>query len=68
MLPACPSHLPAQFDCLQVVSDPNMDRSGVYWSWNGNSGSFENDVSEEVGDAEKGKKLFELSQKLVGLA
>ena len=29
--------------------------------------SFENDVSEEVGDAEKGKKLFELSQKLVGL-
>lgn len=53
--------------CLQVVSDPGMDRSGVYWSWNGNSGSFENDVSEEVGDAEKGKKLFELSQKLVGL-
>lgn len=52
----------------QVVSDPSMDKSGVYWSWNDNSSNFENQVSEEVGDAAKGQKLFEISQKLVGLS
>jgi protochlorophyllide reductase len=52
----------------QVVSDPNMNKSGVYWSWNDNSSNFENQVSEEVGDAAKGQKLFEISQKLVGLS
>jgi protochlorophyllide reductase len=52
----------------QVVSDPKLAKSGVYWSWSSQTGSFENDVSEEVGDAAKGQKLWEISEKLVGLA
>lgn len=53
---------------LQVVREPKMDKSGTYWSWSNESGSFENQVSEEVSDAEKGRKLWEVSEKLVGLA
>ncbi|WVZ66783.1 hypothetical protein U9M48_015959 [Paspalum notatum var. saurae] len=52
----------------QVVSDPSLTKSGVYWSWNNNSASFENQLSEEASDADKAKKLWELSEKLVGLA
>ena len=54
----------------QVVADPSaeFDKSGVYWSWSNESGSFENEVSDEVADGGKGKKLWELSEKLVGLA
>ncbi|KAF8065757.1 hypothetical protein HT031_002817 [Scenedesmus sp. PABB004] len=51
-----------------VVSDPGMDKSGVYWSWNNSTGAFENQVSEEVADDDKGRKLWELSEKLVGLS
>ncbi|KAJ4744958.1 hypothetical protein LUZ62_012379 [Rhynchospora pubera] len=52
----------------QVVSDPSLTKSGVYWSWNHNSASFENQLSQEASDAEKAKKVWELSEKLVGLA
>ena len=52
----------------QVVTDPKLDQSGVYWSWNNKSESFENEVSEEVSDGVKGQKLWDLSEKLVGLA
>ncbi|CAL1406609.1 unnamed protein product [Linum trigynum] len=52
----------------QVVSEPYLTKSGVYWSWNKNSSSFENQLSEEASDAEKAKKLWEVSEKLVGLA
>eukprot|EP00775_Hariotina_reticulata_P010729 gene10729-10885_t len=52
----------------QVVSDPSMAKSGVYWSWNNNTGAFENQVSEEVSDDAKARKLWEVSEKLVGLA
>lgn len=52
----------------QVVSDPKLDQSGVYWSWNNQSESFENEVSEEVSDGVKGQRLWDLSEKLVGLA
>uniref|UniRef100_A0A0E0EZG4 NADPH-protochlorophyllide oxidoreductase n=1 Tax=Oryza meridionalis TaxID=40149 RepID=A0A0E0EZG4_9ORYZ len=52
----------------QVVSDPSLTKSGVYWSWNNNSASFENQLSEEASDPEKAKKVWELSEKLVGLA
>ncbi|XP_074583544.1 protochlorophyllide reductase-like [Curcuma longa] len=52
----------------QVVSDPSLTKSGVYWSWNSNSASFENQLSEEASDPEKAKKVWELSEKLVGLA
>lgn len=40
----------------QVVSDPSLGKSGVYWSWNNNSSSFENQLSKEASDAEKAKK------------
>ncbi|PIA30653.1 hypothetical protein AQUCO_05400033v1 [Aquilegia coerulea] len=52
----------------QVVSDPSLTKSGVYWSWNKTSASFENQLSEEASDAEKAKKVWEMSEKLVGLA
>ncbi|XP_059277100.1 protochlorophyllide reductase-like [Lycium ferocissimum] len=52
----------------QVVSDPSLTKSGVYWSWNKNSSSFENQLSEEASDAEKARKVWEVSEKLVGLA
>ncbi|XP_074302411.1 protochlorophyllide reductase-like [Silene latifolia] len=52
----------------QVVSDPSLTKSGVYWSWNNNSNSFENQLSKEASDAEKARKLWEVSEKLVGLA
>jgi protochlorophyllide reductase len=51
----------------QVVSDPALSKSGVYWSWNNNSGSFENELSEEASNEEKAKRLWELSEKIVGL-
>lgn len=52
----------------QVVSDPTLNKSGVYWSWNNQSNSFENDLSQEASDAEKAKKLWEISEKLVNLS
>ena len=51
-----------------VVADPALDKSGVYWSFSDATGTFENEVSDEVADGEKGRKLWELSEKLVGLA
>ncbi|AEE85342.1 putative protochlorophyllide reductase [Arabidopsis thaliana] len=52
----------------QVVSDPSLTKSGVYWSWNNASASFENQLSEEASDVEKARKVWEISEKLVGLA
>ncbi|TVU16616.1 hypothetical protein EJB05_40189 [Eragrostis curvula] len=52
----------------QVVSDPSLTKSGVYWSWNKDSASFENQLSREASDPEKARKLWEISEKLVGLA
>ena len=52
---------------MQVVSSPDLGRSGVYWSWNNKNGSFENDLSEESSNQEKARKLWDLSMKLVGL-
>lgn len=52
---------------LQVVSDTNLRKSGVYWSWSNNTGSFENQLSEEASDDAKGNRLWEVSMKLVGL-
>ncbi|KAJ1273490.1 hypothetical protein BS78_06G284700 [Paspalum vaginatum] len=52
----------------QVVSDPSLGKSGVYWSWNKDSASFENQLSQEASDPEKARKLWEISEKLVGLA
>lgn len=52
----------------QVVSDPSLTKSGVYWSWNKDSASFENQLSEEASDVSKARKVWEISEKLVGLA
>ncbi|KAL5994525.1 Protochlorophyllide reductase, chloroplastic [Asimina triloba] len=52
----------------QVVSDPSLTKSGVYWSWNNDSASFENQLSEEASDGDKARKVWEVSEKLVGLA
>nr|ACJ12925.1 protochlorophyllide oxidoreductase B [Chorispora bungeana] len=52
----------------QVVSDPSLTKSGVYWSWNKASASFENQLSQEASDVEKARKVWEISEKLVGLA
>lgn len=51
-----------------VVADPKLSKSGVYWSWSNTTGSFENQVSEEVSDDTKASKLWDISAKLVGLA
>ena len=51
----------------QVVGDPSLTKSGVYWSWNKDSASFENQLSQEASDPEKARKLWDLSEKLVGL-
>jgi protochlorophyllide reductase len=52
----------------QVVSDPTLNKSGVYWSWNSQSNSFENELSQEASDAEKARKLWDLSEKLLSSA
>ena len=53
---------------MQVVADEKLAKSGVYWSWNDNSSSFENQLSGEASDATKAAKLWEVSERLVGLA
>ncbi|KAH1221658.1 Protochlorophyllide reductase, chloroplastic [Glycine max] len=40
----------------------------VYWSWNAASASFENQLSQEASDADKACKVWEISEKLTGLA
>lgn len=62
------AYVAKQMSVVQVVSDPSLEKSGVYWSWNKNSSSFENQLSKEASDAEKARKLWEISEKLVGLA
>lgn len=60
----------------QVVSDPSLNKSGVYWSWDNEKsslwfdqvdGALENNVSKEVSDDAKGARLWDASLKLVGL-
>lgn len=52
----------------QVVADPSLTKSGVYWSWNKTAASFENQLSQEASDVDKARKVWDLSEKLVGLA
>ncbi|GFP83344.1 protochlorophyllide reductase b chloroplastic [Phtheirospermum japonicum] len=51
----------------QVVSDPSLTKSGVYWSWNKDSTSFVNQLFEEASDTDKARKVWGISEKLVGL-
>ncbi|MFP4009296.1 MAG: protochlorophyllide reductase [Spirulinaceae cyanobacterium] len=55
-----------------VVTDPEMKQSGVYWSWGNRQKpgrqSFEQEVSNEASDREKAEKMWNLSAKLVGMS
>jgi protochlorophyllide reductase len=55
-----------------VVANPKYNESGAYWSWGNRQkegrASFQQEVSDEASDDTKAKKLWELSEKLVGLA
>lgn len=55
-----------------VVADPEYKQSGMYWSWGNrqkkNGKSFVQEVSSEASDDEKGKRLWDLSEKLVAFA
>jgi protochlorophyllide reductase len=55
-----------------VTADPDFNKSGVYWSWGNRQKegrpSFEQELSNEALNPEKAKRLWDLSEKLVGLA
>ena len=55
-----------------VVADPKYSKSGAYWSWGNRQKkerkSFVQEVSSEASDDIKAKRLWELSERLVGLA
>ncbi|MGK7931265.1 MAG: protochlorophyllide reductase [Microcystaceae cyanobacterium] len=55
-----------------VVDDPKYNESGAYWSWGNRQkegrASFQQEVSDEASDMDKSQRLWELSEKLVGLA
>ena len=54
------------------MADPGFNESGVYYSWGNRQqedrAAFKQEISDEALDANKGKRLWELSEKLVGLA
>lgn len=56
----------------EVVAEPAYSQSGAYWSWGSrqkkDGKSFVQGVSPEASDDYKAKRLWELSEKLVGLA
>ncbi|WP_204153740.1 protochlorophyllide reductase [Leptolyngbya sp. CCY15150] len=55
-----------------VVADPDYNQSGMYWSWGNRQKkgrkSFAQRVSPQARDDEKGKRMWELSARLVGIA
>jgi protochlorophyllide reductase len=55
-----------------VVADPEYSQSGAYWSWGNrqkkDGKSFVQKVSPQASDDEKGKRMWDLSENLVGLA
>jgi len=56
----------------QVVDEEGFNKSGVYWSWGNRQKegrhAFSQEMSNEAGDETKADKLWDLSEKLVGLA
>lgn len=56
----------------EVVADPEYSQSGSYWSWGNRQKkegkSFVQKVSPQARDDEKAERMWELSEKLVGLA
>ncbi len=55
----------------EVVADPEYNKSGVYWSWGNRQkegrAAFTQEMSNEALDDSKAERLWELSEKLVGL-
>jgi len=55
-----------------VISAPEYNQSGAYWSWGNrqkkDGKSFVQKVSPQARDDEKAERLWDLSEKLVGLA
>lgn len=55
-----------------VVADPEFRQSGVHWSWGNRQQpgrkAFVQELSAEASDEQKARRLWELSEKLVGLA
>lgn len=55
----------------QVVADSRYNESGVYYSWGNRQKedrtAFKQEISNEALDDDKAKRLWELSEKLVGL-
>lgn len=55
-----------------VVADSEYSQSGAYWSWGNrqkkDGKSFVQKVSPEASDLDKAKRMWDLSEKLVGLA
>jgi len=55
-----------------VVSKPEYNQSGMYWSWGNRQKegrqAFVQEVSNEASDVAKAKKLWDLSAKLVGMS
>ena len=56
----------------QVVADPGFEVSGVHWSWGNRQRegreAFWQPLSSQATDPVKGRRLWELSERLVGLA
>ncbi|MBF2067378.1 MAG: protochlorophyllide reductase [Calothrix sp. C42_A2020_038] len=56
----------------QVVADPEFNQSGVHWSWGNRQKegrqSFVQELSEKATDDTTAKRMWELSEKLVGLS
>ncbi len=56
----------------KVVADPQFNESGVYYSWGNRQQedrtAFLQEISDEAMDNNKGKRLWELSEKLVKIA
>ena len=55
-----------------VAADPGYEQSGYYWSWGNRQQegrkSFVQEMSNEALDDVKARRLWELSEKLVGMA
>jgi len=56
----------------EVVASPAYSKSGIYWSWGNRQKkdrqSFSQQVSPQASDDEKAVRMWDLSEKLVGLA
>ena len=56
----------------QVVADPEYSQSGVYWSWGNRQKegrqAFKQELSDEALNGQKARKLWTLTEKIVGVS